>query len=263
MGKMKKILQEKIILSFVMCILLLIVFFSATTAWYAANNTTAAHGLELAANGIGGLKVAIEPGGPDLMELSDTTQEGVPIIPIRLKELNNIKEQMIAPGAYGPMTFYITSLGESVTGYSIKVKLCYKQEPAAGDKLTPEQQEKIRQVMERHIRVYTNMEIVSSGNGQGRWGKFSNPLEYYTDVESDDGTAAIGPLEFNKEVKAEIYWVWNYEYTDIPGNENLPGEERREKIREYDEEDTLLGNYIDDIWFEVYIAGQDTKEDKH
>ncbi len=259
---MKKILKEKIILSFVMCILLLVALFSATTAWYAANNTAAAHGLELAASGIGGLKVAIEPGGPDLMELSRMTEEGIPIIPVRLKDLNNVKEQMIAPGSYGPMTFYITSLGETVTGYSIKVKLCYRQEPESANRLTPEQQERIRQLMERHIRVYTNMETVSSGNGQGRWGKFSGPLEYYTDVEADDGTAATGPLEFNIESKAEIYWAWNYEYTDIPGNENLPDGERKEKIREYDEEDTLLGNYIDDIWFEVYIAGQTAEDDQ-
>ncbi len=52
-----------------MCILLCIVLFSATTAWYSANNTAVTHGMELAAGSIGGLKVAIEPGGPDIMLL--------------------------------------------------------------------------------------------------------------------------------------------------------------------------------------------------
>ena len=48
MKKCKKIFQEKIILSFVMCILLCIVLFSVTTAWYSANNTAVTHGMELA-----------------------------------------------------------------------------------------------------------------------------------------------------------------------------------------------------------------------
>lgn len=261
MKKCRKIFQEKIILSFVMCILLGVALFSATTAWYASNNTAVAHGMELAADGIGGLKVAIEPGGPDIMMLPEANGEGIPVIPIKLTDLNNVKEQMIAPGSYGPMTFYITSLGETVTGYSIKVKLSYREEDAAGDRLSPEEKARIKELMEKHISVYANMETVSSESGQGRWGRFSDPLVYYTDSEAADGTAATGELVFNTEIKAEIYWVWNYEYTDIPGNDNLPEDMEREKIREYDEEDTLLGNYVDNIWFDVYITGQTAEMD--
>ncbi len=261
MKRLKRLFQEKIILSFVMCLLLCAVLFSATTAWYAANNTAVMHGMKLEADGIGGLKVAIEPGGPDIMMLPEANAEGIPVIPIKLTDLNNVKEQMIAPGSYGPMTFYITSLGETVTGYSIKVKLSYREEDGTADSLPPEQRARIRELMERHIRVYTNMETVSSESGQGRWGRFSDPLEYYTDVDAKDGTAATGELVFNTEIKAEVYWVWNYEYTDIPGNGNLPEKEEQEKIREYDEEDTMLGNYIDNIWFDVYITGQ-TEEEK-
>ena len=130
-----------------MCILLCIVLFSATTAWYSANNTAVTHGMELAAGSIGGLKVAIEPGGPDIMLLPEVNEEGIPVIPIKLTDLNNVKEQMIAPGAYGPMAFYITSLGETVTGYSIKVKLSYKEEDEAEDKLSPEEREKIKELI--------------------------------------------------------------------------------------------------------------------
>lgn len=256
MKKIKKLFQEKIILSFVMCLLLAAVLFSATTAWYASSNTASAHGMTAATGSIGGLKVAIEPGGPDLMMLPEVNEEGIPVIPIKLTDLNNIKEQMIAPGSYGPMTFYITSLGETITGYSIKVKLFYKEEEAAENRLSPAEQEKIRKLMEEHIRVYTDMETVSGEGSQGRWGRFAGPLEYYTDDEASDGSAAEGELIFDTEIKAEIYWVWNYEYTDIPGNGNLPEEERREKIREYDEEDTMLGNYINNIWFDVYITGK-------
>lgn len=253
MKNIKRLFQEKIVLSYVMCLLLVAVLFSATTAWYSSSNAVSAHGMTVTTGETGGLKVALEQGGPDIMLLPEVNEKGIPVIPIKLTDLNNIKEEMIAPGAYGPMTFYITSLGETITRYSIKVKLSYKEEAEAENQLSPEQQEEIKDLMENHISVYTDMETVSE---EGRWGKFSNPLEYYTDADASDGTAAKGNLVFNTEVKAEIYWVWNYEYTDIPGNENLSGEERREKIREYDEEDTMLGNYIDNIWFDVYITGQ-------
>ena len=134
MKRLKGLFQEKIILSFVMFLLLCVVLFSATTAWYSANNTAVMSGMEIGAGGIGGLKVAIEPGGPDIMMLPEVNEDGIPVIPVKLTDLNNVKEQMIAPGSYGPMTFYITSLGETVTGYSIKVRLSYREEEEAGDK---------------------------------------------------------------------------------------------------------------------------------
>lgn len=264
MKRLGEIFQEKIILSFVMCVLLLIVLFSATTAWYASNNAVKTHGLELAADGIGGIRVAIEEGGGDISLLPDKTEEGIPVIPVKLTELNNIRENMIAPGAYGPMTFYITALGETITDYSIKVQLAYEEEEAAEALLTQEQRRKIEELISKHIMVYTVMERAEDGTGTDSV-QFSEPLVYYTDETASDGTAATGKLIANREVKAEIYWVWNYEYTDIPGNEAtvLPGgkEELKRRIREYDEEDTLLGNYIDNIWFNVYIQGNGADKD--
>ncbi len=263
MKKFKQLFQEKIILSFVMCVLLLVVLVTATTAWYASNNAASAHSMELAMGGIGGIKVAIEPGGEDISKRTELTADDIPIIPIKLTDLNNIREGMIGPGSYGPMTFYITSLGEAVTSYSIKVQLDYKEEDGTSSELTEEnvdiptedvagidgtssvlteeQRKKLEELINDHISVY----VVKEGN------TFSDPLEYYTDEQAEDGTAATGPLEFQTEVMAEIYWVWNYEYSDIPGNE----EATKAEIRQYDEEDTMLGNYIDNIWFNIYIEG--------
>lgn len=262
MKKSSGIFQEKIILSFVMCVLLCIVLFAATTAWYASNNAVKTHGLQLAADGIGGIRVAVEAGGEDISRLPDKTSGGIPVIPIKLTELNNIREDMIAPGAYGPMTFYITALGETITGYSIKVQLAYQEEEAADKLLSEEQRRRLEEIIKEHITVYTVMEKGSTDAAASVAGsrvKFSEPLLYYTDENALDGSAATGELKVNEEVKAELYWVWNYEYTDIPGNEGtaLPGEEAglKQKNRQYDEEDTLLGNYIDNIWFNVYIQG--------
>lgn len=263
MKKFKGIFREKIILSFVMCILLVVVLVSATTAWYASSKAASAYGMKLETDGIGGIKVALEPGGEDIMLLEEKTEQGVPIIPIKLTDLNNVKEKMIAPGSYGPMTFYITALGNNVTEYSMKVKLVYEEEPGAKNRLTKQQRAKIEELMNQHITVYTKKEIVSAEGNEGRWGKFSEPLEYYTDDEATDGTALTGPLVFQEEVKAELYWVWNYEYTDIPGNETAGSEqELKQKIRQYDEEDTMLGNYIDNISFHVYITGKTAEESK-
>lgn len=241
MKKFKQLFQEKIILSLVMCILLLVVLVTATTAWYASNNTASAHSMKLSTDGIGGIKVAIEPGGEDISKRIERTEDDIPIIPIKLTELNNIREGMIGPGSYGPMTFYITSLGEVVTSYSIKVQLAYKEEDGTSSVLTEEQRKKIEELIHAHISVYQNKDDNT----------FNDPLEYYTDVLAEDGTAATGPLEFKKEVMAEIYWVWNYEYSDIPGNEDAT----KAQIRQYDEEDTTLGNYIENIWFNIYIQG--------
>lgn len=263
MKRYKGIFREKIILSIVMCILLSLVLVSATVAWYAYNNQASAYGMELKTDGLGGIKVALEPGGEDIMLLEEKTEQGVPIIPIMLTDLNNVKEQMIAPGAYGPITFYITALGNNVTTYSIKVKMVYEEEQGTEEHLTAPQRAQLEELMNQHITVYTHKELVSSQEGGGSWGKFSNPLEYYTNDKATDGTAMTGPLKFNEEVKAELYWVWNYEYTDIPEYETGGSEEElKKKIRQYDEEDTMLGNYIDNISFHIYIEGKTAEENE-
>lgn len=289
MKKWKEFFRQKILLSFIMCILLLTVLVTATTAWYASNHAADVYGMSLETGGVGGIKVALVPGGKDIMELPDKTEEGIPVIAVKLTELNNIKDNMIAPGAYGPMTFYITPLGENIKGYSMKARLKYKEEEAASDRLSEEQRKKIEKLMTEHITVYKKQKKVDGGEN-GIWAEFSEPIQYYTKDTAEDGTAATGTLVYNEETKAEIYWSWNYEYTDIPGNGTKDGaaaedgmntddgtvaeggtntddgtvaddgKTLKEKIREYDEEDTLIGNYIDHIWFELYITGETAGE---
>ena len=136
---------------------------------------------------------------------------------------------------------------ESIRSYSIKVQLEYK--PSAG--ISVVQKQKIEEIIKDHITVYQEMYME---NGIV---KFRYPLTYYDKV-SDDVEEAKGALKFNKEVPATIYWVWNYEITDVPGYANIPrfaGLDTRSAIRKYDEEDTVLGNYIDGIYFNVSIEG--------
>ncbi len=252
MKKFTQFFQEKIILSFTMCVLLAVVLVSATYGWYAMNHSSKAYGIDLKTGGTGGIKVAIEPDGEDIMTAGYLQKVTVDdkeyaIIPIQLNNFENIQEQMIAPGAYNSMIFYITSLSESIRSYSIKVQLEYK--PSAG--ISVVQKQKIEEIIKDHITVYQEM---YTENGIV---KFRYPLTYYDKV-SDDVEEAKGALKFNKEVPATIYWVWNYEITDVPDYANIPrfaGLDTRSAIRKYDEEDTVLGNYIDGIYFNVSIEG--------
>lgn len=253
MKKFVQFFQEKVILSAVMCVLLVVVLTTATTAWYAVSNTNSVYGLELETGGIGGLKVALQPGGPDIMsdESLKRNEEDVPIISANLGDFKNIEEGKIAPGAYGPLTFYITSLSESITSYSIRVGMEYR--PADGVSVTEEQKGQIEAMIAEHFSIYQEKYEDSEGTVL-----FREPVAFYREGEGDV-EAVTGPLTFKKEVKAEIYWVWNYELTDIPGYENLSLYEQaadlRTAVRAYDEQDTLLGNYIDNIWFNIYIEG--------
>lgn len=255
MKKFKQFFQEKIILSAVMCVLLAVVLVTATYGWYAISNSAKMYGLDLKTGGTGGIKVAIEPGGEDIMSddsLQKIEEDGkvIAIIPIKLTDFINIEEGKIAPGAYGPMPFYITALSESVKSYSIKVHMEY--EPSGEAAISEDQKQEIEAMINDHIIVY---QTKYEENGIV---KFKDPLDFYEN-ESDDVETATGALTYNVEVPAILYWVWNYEVIDVPNYtciERFSGMDEKSAIRKYDEEDTILGNYIEDIYFNVYIEGR-------
>lgn len=272
-----------------MCVLLAVVLITATYAWYVLYVTPKAYGLKLSTGGGGGLKVAVEPGGPDIMSdeyynryysrFGKTTQfyeeDGnlIATIPINLKDFENIEEGKIAPGAYGKLPFYITSMSSNIRSYEIKVQFEYKpNENATADMDAEEKAEWVKYVenmITDHFTIYQKQYIDDEGVV-----RFKTPLTFYK-TEKDRVISAKGNLPLNEEVKHELYWVWNYELTDIdnywtlerfnkeygtalgvdkngkPINEIVT----RKAIRQYDEEDTELGNYLEDIWFNVYIVG--------
>lgn len=271
MKKFRQFFQEKIILGAVMCLLLAVVSVAATYGWYAVNNSAKAYGLELQAEGTGGtgdIKVAVVSGGSDIMsdsfmqiELKDGKKAAQVSFPPQ--KFTNVEEDKIAPGAYGEVKFYITAMAENVHSYAIKVQLQYEPDETG---LTAEQQAKIdeiKKIIGDHITVYKTQYRDTDGVV-----KFKEPLTYYqSDPElPNDGTAATGALTYNVEEEAILYWVWNYELTDIPNYQNISrffpdgstDEAAKWKaVRQYDEEDTLLGNYLKegDIKLNIYIEG--------
>lgn len=271
MKKFRQFFQEKIILSAVMCLLLAAASVAATYGWYAVNNSAKAYGLELQTEqttGTGDITVAVVLGGPDIMsgsftqiELKDGKKAAqVSFPPI---EFTNVEKGKIAPGAYGEVKFYITAMAENVHSYAIKVQLQYEPDETG---LTTEQLakiEEIKKIIGDHITVYKTQYRDTNGVV-----KFKEPLTYYqgNPESQNDGTAATGVLESGKEKEAILYWVWNYELTDIPNYQNISrffpdgstDEAAKWKaVRQYDEEDTLLGNYLKegDIKLNIYIEG--------
>lgn len=254
MKKFRQFFQEKIILSAVMCVLLAVVLVTATYGWYAVSNSARTYGLELATGGIGGIRVAIVPGGRDIMEENYLTQVDVKgnmaaVIPINLKDFTSVEKQKVAPGVYGKLPFYITALGENVKSYVIKVQLEYK----ISDKASPEQVSQIEKMINDHIMVYTKMEGGSPIT-------FKDPITYYVnETDRNEEMQTTGPLKYGEEIEVDLYWVWNYEVVDIPDYTNIDrfkGITERAAIRAYDEEDTVIGNYVEDIWFNVYVEGR-------
>lgn len=253
MKKFRQFFQEKIILSAVMCVLLLVVLVTGTYGWYALSSSARAYGIDLKNGGTGGIRVAVEEGGEDIMENAALPKividhKEYAQIPIKLTEFINIEKEMTAPGAYNPITFYITSLAESIKSYSIKVQMEYK----ASEKITPAQKQEIETMIRDHIMVYQEMD---TENGIVR---FRDPLTYYEKLTDSDVKAATGALQYEVEVPVTLYWVWNYEVTDVPDYTSIArfrGLDERSAVRKYDEEDTALGNYIDGIWFNICIEG--------
>lgn len=303
MKKWKRFFQEKIVVSAVMCVLLAVVLTTATTAWYAVNRTDSMYGLRLKTGGTGKIKVAVEPDGPDIMERTPDSQwndeKNVPVLSINLKDFENIEGGKIAPGAYGPMNFYITSLEESITAYQLKVEIEYRPVGSSDtvslntdswdtesldtvssntkspdtvssntespdtdfsntkSSITEEQKEKIEAMICNHIFLYKEKYDGTDGEGKPVV-LFREPLPFQKNVAE-----VSGDLTFEVEEPVTLYWVWNYELTDIPDYQNTDFYKKnagdtgdvRQAVRAYDEEDTVLGNYINDIRFNVYIEG--------
>ena len=286
--KFKRFFEEKIILSAVMCVLLAVVLITATYTWYTINNSPKMYGLELSTGGAGGLIVAIEPGGPDIMSgeyysqyynrFGKTTQfngtDGslTAMIPINLGKFKNIQSEKIAPGAYGPLPFYITSQSPSIKSYAIKVQFEYEPNDSLSAAEKAKWKKRVEDMIMDHFTIYQTKYTDKEGIV-----RFKDPLTFYLDDqdpdEQDSTISARGNLEFNVEVPVELYWVWNYEITDIPeywklerfnkdydlrvdkNGKAINEVSTRSAVRKYDEEDTELGNYLDDIWFNVYIEG--------
>ena len=78
---------------------------------------------------------------------------------------------------------------------------------------------------------------------------YSNEVPY-----RDADTAMIGlegELLADAETEVILYWYWPYEYAEVPNKSNISAK----NTREYDLQDTMIGNYIESVGFIFEVEG--------
>lgn len=228
---MKKQRKEKLIVSACMIIVVCFVLMTSTYAWYVGSDPVAVENLDLALGSTGELKVEIgvEPSG-SRMEMSKV-DESKAIIDMGLTQLANIEEGKIGPGAFGEVHIYISSESAACTGYNISVTPKYQ--------FVGKEDKAILKLVQEHIKFYAKK------NGES----YSEEIVYREEDAPMEGLA--GELVEGEETDVVLYWYWPYEYTDVPDPSVISAKD----IREYDLQDTMIGNSIESIGFTFEVEG--------
>ena len=228
---MKKQRKQKIIVSACMIVVVCFALTAATYAWFTESNRAAMNGLNLALDGTGELKVeiAVESSG-GRMEMSQVDNSKA-IIDMGLSDLANIEKNKLGPGAFGEVHFYITCDAASFDGYTISVTPTYKV--VGGNSA------EVIKLAREHIKFY----------GVKTKDSYSEEVPY-----RDADTAMVGlsgELLDEGETEVILYWYWPYEYQDVPAKSSISAK----NTREYDLQDTTIGNYIESIGFTFEVEG--------
>lgn len=238
-------MKREVVISFIMCTISIVMLIGFTLAWYTNTKELSLTGMDLQAAQETEIKVAKTQGGPDILTLTEEER----YITIGLENLNNIKENEIAPGAFGDVTFYITPLQQIITACEIKPMLLITNtsgqevnEDSLIEAGITEEDKKLYEIANRHIQFYSDEAMMQ---------KVSNTVPMKVDLTSAwDSTKQTG---IEKTVK--LYWKWDYEYPfTAGGDEGLTEVQKREKVDAYDKEDTELGNGLKTMALRFNIA---------
>ena len=232
--------KEGFVSTLVMTVVTILMLVGVTIAWYTAVLAKpTVTGMQMEAEETGGIKVALESGGVDITELSGDDR----YVTIGLEKLLNIENEQMAPGAYGEVVFYISSLSKNVAGCQVVPSLVPGYEEAflqnypdgipADATVTINNTEKnVSTVLEEHFDFYANAEMTQEVNGEN---PLNVPLEW-------DAQNSVGI-----EKTVTIYWKWHYE--DPDAQKMAEGAEKELAIYDYDMEDTWLGTHLDTMSF--------------
>lgn len=228
---MNKQRKQKILVLSCMTVLLCVTLFTATYAWFTESDRASMNGLNLATDGTGELKVEISiEGAGGRMEMAQVDANKA-VIDMGLQDLANIEKNKLGPGAFGEVRFYITSDATSFDGYTISVTPNYKV--VGGNSA------EVIKLAKEHIKFY----------GVKTNDSYSGEIPYRT----ADGVMVGFDGKLNAEAETEVilYWYWPYEYQDVPDKTNISAK----NTREYDLQDTMIGNYIESIGFTFEVEG--------
>lgn len=189
---MKKKLSRETVLKIELLLVLVVTVIAVTIAWFVLFNQAKASEVSLKSSTAEHIRVALVPGGEDVLELLESEA----FVDINMPEFYNMDAGMMAPGVYGHFDLYITALSPVATECTIGVKSIsdYIEEVIIDEAAVAE----LDKLVAGHIQFYTTYEN-----------------DNYSGVIKPESVINV-PLSYNEEKKVTIYWRWFYEYTDIP-----------------------------------------------
>ena len=262
-------INENLILHIEMMVLIMISLIAVTIAWFVLTNRAQVNGMRLQAGSSEYIKVALEEGGPDVLELVEDEK----YIDVGMPVFANTKAGQMAPGTYGEMKLYVTALSPIAKGCSIRVEHIAEYvesvvddslDGGAGNQSNIITKSEIDKLLKGHIQLYS--QCTEDGNGK----------KVYTGLITEEEPFIV-PLEKDVEKEVTVYWVWPYEYTDLPqesldkyvaDKEHFFDEDKyeidideageytqKDYISFYDYGDTKLGMNVKDVHFHIYVDG--------
>ncbi len=249
--------KEDFVSTFVMTTVSILMLVGVTIAWYTA---VYAHptvtGMQLTAEEQGSIKIALESGGEDIAVLRENDIEGDEFVEIGLEDLLNIENGLMAPGAYGEVVFYVTSLKQDITSCQVVPSLVPGYEEAFITETgyvdgVPENatvtinnmEKKIVDVLEEHFDFYADEAMTKPVS-------LDEPMEVKLVDETVDSLKWDTENNIGQEVTVTIYWKWHYEDpVATAADSTMSDSEKEAAIYDYDMEDTWIGTHLDTMSF--------------
>lgn len=247
--------KEDFVSTLVMTTVSILMLVGVTIAWYTA---VYAHptvtGMQMTAEEQGSIRIALTAGGPDIAVLRENDIEGDEYVEIGLEDLLNIEEGLMAPGAYGEVVFYVTSLNQGITSCQVAPSLVPGYEEDFEDSYggeVPESatarinniEKSIVDVLEEHFDFYSDKEMTTPVS-------LSDPMNVVLIDENVDSLKWDTENNIGQEVTVTIYWKWHYEDPEATATDStMTADEKDAAIYDYDMEDTWIGTHLDTMSF--------------
>ena len=233
--------KEDFVSALVMTTVSILMLVGVTIAWYTnvyAHPTVTQ--MKMTADEQGRIKVALEEMGPDIAELEGDAK----YVEIGWDDFLNIENKQIAPGSYGKVVFYVTSLKKSVDSCLIVPSLNpgYEEgvEVLENSSVSINNLEKnIVTMLEEHFDFYEDEAMTQSVD---KIEPMKVELEWNESQDPEQNNQGHG---VEKEVT--LYWKWHYE--DPVAETMEAGDEKEAAIYDYDMEDTWIGTHLDTMSF--------------
>lgn len=244
--------QKNFILIFLsLCVLMA----GVVLGWYAVSSLVSANNVSMQVDSVDSLivKVLVENGDTkEKVLLSEVVGDGKKI-DIGLADLTNIEEGKIAPGAFGEIHFFITATSPYYSGCQMEIEPSYKFVDNITNLTNTVTPDELKQIVDSHILYFTDKYTDDTTNEI----RYSGKLTF----DNDSSILTINRnLTLNNEEEIVLYWYWPYDYNEIlpyiDENSIISQDgSKEENVRQYDTNDTLIGNYLESITLSFEIKG--------